>query len=362
MKAVVVTPGVKHSARVIEVPTPKPGPGEVRVRVHRVGIDGTDIEIDRAEYGQAPPGDSHLIIGHESFGQIDEAGPGVQGFAVGDQVVALVRRPDDCQPCCSGEPDMCVKGEYTERGIKGRHGYLSQFYTESPEYLVKLPRELSEVGVLLEPLTVVEKGFRHAWALQTRMRKWQPRRALILGAGPVGLLGALLARLRGLDTIVYGRDPNAAISARVGQIGARYVAALDEQGKEVHHLGKLPQELGPLDFILEATGAATVAIGAMRIIGPDGVLCLASVTGGEAPMEICAACLNLELVLGNRVIFGTVNANRVDFVDGIEHLAQARTRFPGWLEALITRRVPLERFREAFERKPGDVKVVVEIG
>lgn len=361
MKAVAVTPGVKNSARLVDVPTPEPGRGEFRVRVQRVGIDGTDVEIDSAEYGQAPPGEDYLIVGHESFGQVDRIGPGADGFGVGDYVVALVRRPDDCPPCRNGEPDMCIKGEYTERGIKGRHGYLAQFYVEAPQYLVKLPAELRDVGVLLEPLTVVEKGVRHAWEMQRRIRKWEPRKALILGAGPIGMLAALLARLRDLETIVYARDPSPGISDRLDKIGARYIAKLDERGEVQHHLGKLAEEFGPFDFILEATGAAQVAIGAMRIIGADGVLCLASVTGGEAPMEICAACLNLELVLGNRVVFGTVNANRIDFEEGVKHLAQARTRFPGWLEALITRRVPLERFREGFERRPGDVKVVVEV-
>ena len=226
---------------------------------------------------------------------------------------------------------------------------------------MKLPAQLADVGVLLEPLTIVEKGLRHAWRMQERMRSWEPRKALVLGAGPIGLLGALLLRLKGLDTFVYARDPDAGIAARLSEIGASYVAKKDRSGATVNHLADLPSRFGPFDFILEATGAASVAIGAMRIIGLDGVLCLASVTGGESPMEICASCLNLELVLGNRVIFGTVNANRVDFENGVHDLAEATARWPGWLDRLITRRVPFERFRAAFERGPGDLKVVVEV-
>lgn len=256
---------------------------------------------------------------------------------------------------------MCITGKYTERGIKGRHGFLSEYYVESPQYLIKMPSALKEVGVMLEPLTVVEKGIRHAWAAQTRMKAWQPKKALILGAGPIGLMAAMVVRLKGLDTIVYSRDPNKEISDRVSAIGARYVPKLNEKGDIVNHLGELPENYGPFDFILEATGAIQVAIGAMRIIGLNGILCLTSVTGGESPMEICAACLNLELVLGNRTIFGSVNANRLDFEQGVRDLSAGQERWPGWINSLITRRVPIDRFRETFDRKPGDMKVIVEL-
>lgn len=361
MKAVAITPGAEGSARLIETPTPEVEPGSVRVRMIRLGIDGTDLELDHGGYGEPPAGESELIIGHESLGRIDSVGAGVTGLARDDLVVALVRRPDDCGPCTAGEPDLCVEGTYTERGIKGRHGFLAEYYVERPEFLVRVPERLREVGVLLEPLSVVEKAIRHAWKMQERMRSWTPRKALVLGAGPIGLLAAMLLRLEGLATIVYARSPDATMSSRVEEIGARYIAKEDPTGAVAVHLGELPERHGPFDFILEATGAASVAMGAMRIIGPNGVLCLASITGGEAAMEICAACLNLELVLGNRVVFGTVNANRVDFEAGVRHLDATAERWPRWLDGLITRRVPLERFREAFERRPNDVKVVIEL-
>jgi glucose 1-dehydrogenase len=362
MKAVAVTPGEKHSARLIEVPAPAPDNEQVLVKTVRIGVCGTDLEIDRAEYGLAPEGDDYLILGHENFGRVEAVGNGTKGFAPGDYVVAMVRRPDNCHHCQAGEQDMCILGGYTERGIKGRHGFLSEYYVETPEYLVKIPPELREVGVLLEPLTVVEKGIRHAWAAQRRMKDWRPRKALILGAGPIGLLGAMVARLKGLETYVYARDTSAALTERVGAIGAAYIAQLDEKGQMVNHIGELPKHFGPFDFVLEATGSEKVALSAMRIIGLNGILCLTSVTGGESPMEICPACLNLELVLGNRSVFGSVNANRVDFEQGVKDLGAGLERWPGWLERLITRQVSMEQFRDAFERKAEDVKVVISLG
>ncbi len=359
VKAVVVTPRVKGSARLVERATPLPGPGEVRVSVSRVGIDGTDLELDRGLYGEPPAGEAELVVGHESFGVVESLGPGAVGLSPGDPVVPMVRRPDDCRACRGGEPDMCLKGEYTERGIKGSHGFLAEYYVESPRYLLPVPRELADVAVLLEPLAVVEKGLRHAWALQKRTGAWWPRRALVLGAGPLGLLAAVLLRLRGLDTFVYARHRDPVLARRLEEIGATYVAKHEPAGPI--HVPDLARRFGPFDFLLEATGAPEVAMAAMRVIGPGGVLCLASVTGGEERLEICAACLELELVLGNRVVFGTVNANRTDFEAGMGDLARAAVRWPGWLAGLVTRRVPLERFREAFERRPGDVKVVVEV-
>lgn len=361
MKAIAVTPGAARSARLIEVPMPKLTADQVRVRTLRVGICGTDVEIDRAEYGQAPPGDDFLIIGHENFGQVESVGARVEDFAPGDFAVAMVRRPDDCPNCRAGEQDMCLTGNYTERGIKGRHGFMSEYYVETPQYLVRIPAELEAVAVLLEPLTVVEKGIRHAWAAQGRMKAWQPRKALVLGAGPIGLMAAVVLRLRGLETVVYARDTSRTLSERVAAIGATYVPQLDAKGEMINHIGELPKSHGPFDFILEATGSEKVALSAMRIIGLNGILCLTSVTGSESSMEICAACLNLDLVLGNRTIFGSVNANRVDFEQGASDLAAARRAWPGWLESIITRRVSIERFRDGFERQAGDMKVVVEL-
>jgi threonine dehydrogenase-like Zn-dependent dehydrogenase len=361
MKAIAVTPGAARSARLIDVPTPLPDSGLVRVKTLRVGICGTDLEIDRAEYGQAPKGEDYLILCHENFGQVESVGAGVGEFVPGDYVVAMVRRPDDCNYCRSGEQDMCITGNYTERGIKGRHGFLSEYFVEVPRYLIHIPAALREVAVLLEPITVVEKGVRHTWSAQSRMKNWQPQRALILGAGPIGLLAAMVTRLKGLETFVYSRDPSPVLTERLAAIGATYIPKLDEKGEVVNHIAHLSETYGAFDFLLEATGSEQVALAAMRIIGTNGALCLTSITGSEASMEICAACLNIELVLGNRLVFGSVNANRLDFEQGVRDLAAGQQKWPDWLESLITRRVPITSFRDALERRPGDMKVVVEL-
>jgi len=361
MKALVITPGAGTGARLVEVETPEPGPDEVLVAVRCVGLDGTDTELIRGEYGEAPPGESQLIFGHESLGIVERVGAQVRDVAPGDLVVAMVRRPDGCAACASGEPDMCIEGNYRERGIKGIHGFLAERYVESPAYLVKVPPALREIGVLLEPLSVVEKGLRHAWRIQERMKAWEPKKALVLGAGSIGQFAAMLLRLRGVETYVTARHPNPTISSRMEAIGAEFIPQQDDAGDVKVHLADFPALRGPFDFVFEATGNASVAMGAMRVIGNDGITCLASVTGGESQVEICASCLNVELVLGNRCVFGTVNANRVDFESGAQDLARVSSRWPGWLEGMISRRVPLARFAEALTKHPGDIKVVIEI-
>ncbi len=361
MRALAIEPGGGAGARLVELEEPVCGPDEVRVAVQRVGIDGTDFELVRGEYGEAPPGESQLVIGHESLGVVESAGSRVRDLVSGDLVVAMVRRPDGCPNCAAGEPDMCIEGDYRERGIKGLHGFLAERYVDSPAFLVKVPPSLREVGVLLEPLSVVEKGLRHAWLIQQRMKVWSPRRALVLGAGSIGQFAAMLLRLRGVETFVTARHPNPTISARMSEIGAEFMPQQDTAGDVKLHLADLPEARGPFDFVFEATGNATVAMGAMRVLGNDGIACLASVTGGESNVEICASCLNIELVLGNRCVFGTVNANRLDFESGVRNLLRVSRRWPGWLEGMITRRVPLDRFSEALEKQPGDVKVLIEV-
>jgi threonine dehydrogenase-like Zn-dependent dehydrogenase len=329
MKAWVITPGAGTGARLVEVEAPEPGPDEVLVAVQLVGLDGTDTELVRGEYGEAPPGETELIFGHESLGIVERVGDEVSDFAPGDSVVAMVRRPDDCLACASGEPDMCIEGGYRERGIKGIHGFLAERYVESPAFLVKLPPALREIGVLLEPLSVVVKGIRHAWRIQERMKVWEPKKALVLGAGSIGQFAAMLLRLRGIETYVTARHPNQTISARMEAIGAEFLPQQDAAGNVKLHLADFPALRGPF--------------------------------GGESNVEICASCLNVELVLGNRCVFGTVNANRVDFESGVQDLLRGSSRWPGWLEGMISRRVPLDRLPEALAKHTGDIKVVVEV-
>ena len=357
MKAVVVTPKEAGSGRLAEVPDPRPRNGEVLVHVHEVGLDGTDAEILDGQYGEAPPGDDYLIIGHESLGRVAEVPDGIEGLSPGDWVVAIVRRPDPvpCRNCAAGEWDMCLNGRYTERGIKGQHGFLAEFYAESPDFLVQVPAEISQVAVLLEPLTIVEKAVEQVKRIQSRM-VWHPERALVLGAGPVGLLAAMLLKLEGVDVYLYDAAEPGLKRDLAQAFGATYLWSTE------HQLGhELAAEIGPVDIVVEATGFSPLAFDAMDMAAPNGIVCLTGVSGGSRTLEISADHLNLEMVLSNKVVFGTVNANRRHFASGVRHLQEIEVRWPGLLSRMITHRLPIADFADAFERSPGHVKSVVEI-
>ncbi len=357
MKAVVVTPRKAGSGRLMEAPDPQPRNGEVLVQVQQVGLDGTDAEILRGQYGEAPPGDDYLIIGHESLGCVAKVAAGVEELSPGDWVVAIVRRPDPvpCRNCAAGEWDMCLNGQYTERGIKGRHGFLAEFYTEAPEYLVNVPEEVSNVAVLLEPLSIVEKAVEQIWRIQDRL-VWQPERAVVLGAGPIGLLAGMLLGLEGLEVFFYDAAEPRLKRDLAEATGASYIWAGERQ------LGhELAAEIGPVDIVLEATGFSPLAFDAMDMVAPNGIVCLTGVSGGARKLEVSADHLNLEMVLSNKVVFGTVNAKRRHFESGVRHLQEIEVRWPGLLSRMITRRLPLEDFGDALERPPGHVKSIVEM-
>lgn len=357
MRAVVVTPRKPGSGRLMEVADPKAQPDEVLVRVQEVGLDGTDAEILEGQYGEAPPGDNYPIIGHESLGQVEEIADGAGGLSSGDWVVAIVRRPDPvpCRNCAAGEWDMCLNGQYVERGIKGRHGFLAELYAEAPSFLVQVPEELAKVAVLLEPLSIVEKAVEQIGRIQERM-VWQPERAVVLGAGPVGLLVGTLLRLEGLDVHFYDMTEGGIKRELAEATGAHYIWA--KERKLGHELGA---SIGAVDIIVEATGYSPLAFDAMDMIGPNGIVCLTGVSGGTRSLQVSADHLNLEMVLQNKVVFGTVNANRRHFESGIVHLKEIEVRWPGLLSRLITRQVSMTGFTEALERSPESVKSVVEI-
>lgn len=356
MKAVTVTPGARHSATLREVPTPEPGAGEVLVRLIDIGIDGTDAEIDEGLYGEAPQGQEYLVIGHESFGQVVAAGAGAAGVRPGDLVVATVRRPGGCVNCRAGESDMCLDGRYTERGIRGRHGYMAEYYVESPDYLVTVPDSHRPFAVLLEPLTIVEKGIVQSFEIQRRLR-WEPLRALVLGAGTIGLFAAMVLRNMGLDVTVVGRVAPDTPSLKLDilrTVGARYLSS------ERQPIKGLPEVLGNIDLVIEATGSSEVVFDAMQILGVNGVLCLMGVTAGDRMITIPSDRINLEMVLGNKVVFGSVNANRRYFELGVEHFGELEARWPGLLGRFVTKRLPLAAFREGLESRREHVKVVLE--
>ena len=355
MRAVAVTPKKPGSARQVELPRPTASRGMALMRVLEVGIDGTDTEINEGLYGDAPPGSDFLVIGHEALSVVEAVGEGVSGFVPGDLVVSTVRRPDECPNCRAGESDMCLFGKYTERGIKGAHGYMGQYYSETPAFMVKIPPALRPFAVLLEPLSIVEKATFQAWKIQERML-WRPKRAVVLGAGSIGILGTILLRLRGLEVHVYAKQPAEGVQSRIlRDLGATYESVDD------HPVTGIGDELGQVDFILEATGNSSVAFEAMAQVGTNGVLCLTGVSAGNRSIEIPADVINLQMVLGNKGAFGSVNANRRYFEMGVEHFQQAEQRWPGIFERLLTRRVPFDDFTSALDRRPDDIKTLLTI-
>jgi threonine dehydrogenase-like Zn-dependent dehydrogenase len=269
----------------------------------------------------------------------------------------MVRRPDPvpCIACAAGEPDMCVNGRFTERGIKQVHGFLAERYAEDPRYLVRIPPGLRGFGVLLEPLSIVEKALEQIHRIQARA-VWAPRHALVLGAGSIGTLAALLLRLEGLEVCVYSRGDGGPGRRLSEAAGARFISADDHQ---VDH--ELEKEIGPSDVVMEATGHSPLAFNAIHVLAPNGVVCLTGVTTGSRKIPIDASHLNLELVLENKVVFGTVNANHRHFESGVAHLQAIEARWPGLLAAMITSRVRIEQFRPEDLDRSSDLKLVIEV-
>ncbi len=364
MKAVAVIPGKPNSIHVREVPKPAldqvPEGRGVLVKVLRAGVDGTDKEINAAEYGAPPPGDDYLILGHESFGKVEAVGPAVTEFRPGDYVVASVRRPGSSLYDRIGLQDMTTDDTYFERGINLLHGFLSEYYVDAADFLVKVPEGLRQVGVLLEPSSVAEKAIGQAWEIQRRLRVWRPQRAAVLGTGTLGLLASLFLRLRGLDVVAMGRVLPPFLNSRLlEEIGVRYVSTQQKTLKQAS------AEHAPFDLILEGTGFSPLVFEAMEVLGKNGVLAMLSVTGGERKLEIPADRINQGFVLGNKVAFGSVNASRADFERGVQDLAQAELQYPGWLSKLLTHPVKgLENYEELMRtltEGKGTIKVYCEV-
>ncbi len=364
MKAIAVFPGKPNSVHLADLPKPSlaeiGGGRGVLVRVLRVGVDGTDKEINAAEYGAAPPGYDFLILGHESFGRVEAVGANVWELQPGDYVVATVRRPGSSLYDLIGTNDMTTDDTYFERGINLRHGYLTEYYVDDAEYIVKVPPALKEVGVLLEPCTVVEKGIHQAYEIQRRLRVWHPRRAAVLGAGTIGLLATLILRLRGLEVTTFGLERKPYLNSDlIEALGARY-----ESTRDVPLLDGA-KKFGPFDIMFEATGFSPIVFEGMQALGKNGVLVLSSVTGGDRKVEVPADRINLEFVLGNKVVVGTVNANREYFEMGARDLAHAEALYAGWLRRLLTHPVRgLENYGELFSKlttAKGAIKVFCEV-
>ena len=363
MKAVAIFPAA-GGARRIEIAKPAvdvidDGHG-VLVRVLAVGVDGTDKEILAGEYGSPPPGDDYLITGHESFGIVEAVGSAAFGVQPGDFVVATVRRPGTSVYDAVGRADVTTDDTYFERGINLRHGYLTEHYVERDENVVVVPAGLRSVGVLLEPASVIEKGIAQAYEIQRRFPVWRPRRAAVLGAGTVGLLATMALRLRGMEVHTFANTGRPYLNADLLEaIGAHYHAVAERP-----FVGS-GTELGPYDIIFEATGYAPIAFEALAELGKNGVLVLSSVTGGKHTVSVDADRLNLEFVLGNKVMVGTVNASREHFEFGVSDFARAELTWPGWLARLLTHPVKgLESYEDllhTLNNGKGVIKVYCEV-
>jgi glucose 1-dehydrogenase len=341
MQAIAITPGRAGTLELAEVAEPAREQGSILVRALALGVCGTDRELIDGAYGEAPPGASRLVIGHESLGRVMDA-PQDSGFQVGDRVVGVVRHPDPvpCPNCALGEWDLCRNGKYTERGIKQADGFSAEHWRSDPGFTVKVDPRLGLAAVLLEPASVLAKAWEHIERIGRRSR-WSPRRALITGAGPVGLMAALIGMQRGLEVHVLDHNDDGPKAKLVRDLGATYHA-------------RFPA-LDP-DIVIECTGSPRLIVQAVTGAAPGGIVCLTGLGDKKQAASFDVATLNQSMVLENRVVFGSVNANLRHYQAAAEALARADH---AWLDGVLTRKVPLARWREAYEKRPGDVKTVL---
>jgi glucose 1-dehydrogenase len=366
MRAVAAFPGEK-ALRIVDHPEPRiERDAEVLLQMLEVGICGTDREIARFEYGTPPPQSPYLVIGHESLAQVVEVGRAVTRLKPGDLVVTMVRRPcphPNCRACAEGRQDFCFTGDFTERGISGRHGFMTERVVDDQRFMHLVPRSLRDVGVLVEPLTIAEKGLIQVWDVQERL-PWTAagtpagsghgQKAVVLGAGPVGLLGALALLVRGFETWVYSLEPQDSPKARwVESVGGRYLSSASVS------LEALAGRVGNIDLLYEATGAAGVAFQALEVLGVNGVFVFTGVPGRKGPIEIDADLIMRNLVLENQLVFGTVNAGADAFQAAIADLALFHAHWPKQLRALLTGRYPPEAFLELLTGPMSGIKRVV---
>jgi len=347
MKALTVQPMTAGSARLDDVAEPPASDGDVLVQTLAVGVCGTDMEIVSGAYGWAPPGRDRLVLGHESLGRVVDA-PAGTSLSTGDLVVGIVRRPDPvpCENCAVGEWDFCRNGQYTERGIKAHDGYCSEQYRIHPDFAVKVDPALGALGVLLEPTSVVAKAWEQVDRIGGRAH-FDPRHVVVTGAGPIGLLAAMIGVQRGLDVHVFDQVTTGPKPDLVRALGASY------------HTGRIEKACPHPDVVIECTGVGSLVFDAMEHLGPGGVACLTGVSAGKHALHVDASMLNRSMVLENQAVVGTVNANRRHYEAAVAALGQAD---PTWLQGLVTRRVPLGDWEDALARQPDDVKVVIEVG
>jgi threonine dehydrogenase-like Zn-dependent dehydrogenase len=370
MRAFAVIPD-RRTTVFAEAPEPQlQSPTSVKLAILDVGVCGTDREIVAFEYGTPPDGEDHLILGHEALGRVLEVGEHVDVLAPGDLVIPSVRRPcphDYCVACRSDQQDFCYTGDFTERGIKEQHGFMTERIVDDVRYMTPLPSELRDVGVLVEPLTIAEKALAQIWRVQQRL-PWacsidsgslpsQGCTALVLGAGPVGLLGGMALTESGFHTHVYSRGPEGSPPSQIVKaFGGEYISS------EAFPVDGLPDRLNGIDVVYEATGASSLAFEVLQVLGTNGVFVFTGVPGRKHRVEVDTNTIMRNLVLKNQVVFGTVNAGRDAFQSAIERLGRLMQRWPDAVQALITKRWPLDKIQPLLTTRTPGIKHVVEIG
>lgn len=369
MRSIAVFPAEKNLRQIEDSEPSLQTPTDVKLRMLEIGICGTDREVCAFEYGAPPSQSPHLVVGHESLGEVVEVGSAVEGLRAGDLVVPMVRRPcrhDHCTACRAGRQDFCYTGDFRERGIKGLHGFLSDVVVDDVSYMVKVPRALRDAAVLVEPLTIAEKALAQIWQVQQRL-PWacpvepgQPREhchsAVVIGAGPVGLLGAMALAANGFEVFVYSRDEKPSPkSSLVESFGGRYVSSA------THSIDELRQMVGNIDVVYEATGASSVSFEMMRALGTNGIFVFTGVPGRKMPIQVDTDFLMRNIVLNNQVVFGTVNAGREAFESAVSDLTLFLERWPTAVRALITGRFPLDAYRDLLVGRVQGIKNVIAL-
>ena len=369
MKAIAVMPRIKE-VQIINQAEPKIcSPIQVKLRMLEAGVCGTDREICAFEYGTPPKGSEQLVIGHESLGEVVQVGPQVTRVKIGDLVVPMVRRPcphDSCIACRADRQDFCFTGDFQERGIKERHGFMAQYIVDDEKYMNVVPKDMRDVAVLVEPLTIAEKGLMQVWQMQQRLPWSCPvtpgkaaahcHRAVVLGAGPVGLLGAMALVNNDFETYVYSREsaPNPK-SQLLESIGAHYISS-EKITPEM-----LPQQIGNIDLVYEATGASSLSFEMMKYLGTNGIFIFTGVPGRKGPIEVDTDLIMRDLVLKNQVVFGTVNAGRDSFENSIRDLGTFKNRWPEAVRTMITGRFPMDAYNELLLGRSRGIKNVIQL-
>lgn len=351
MKAIVAEPPKRNSVKLVEIPKPIPGESEVLLKTLCVGIDGTDREIDEGIYGTPPKGFDYIILGHEAIARVQEVGDQVTGLSESDLVVPTVRRPCDenCLNCRIGETDMCLTGNYYEHGIYRLHGFASEYALSDANFLIKIPKTLEDVAVLLEPLSIAEKAVAQSFKIQKRA-EWQPEKAFVVGAGPLGLLATIILRSKGLEVYAAATREKESLKATiVRSVGGSYINVRDIP------IGTMEEKF---DIVIEATGRVEPALEALNLLGANGVICFLGVYREKRACQEFGKVLT-NMVLGNRLVFGSVSSNKKHFQMGIKDMLETRSRHGNILGRLVTKKLYPTDFERAFKPEREDIKTII---